>query len=471
MAPTSETPFDASPEQALFAMATHEGPVLVDLDETLYLRNSTEDFVGSAWPAPLAYLLMKILDKLRPWRMTGGGATRDVWRVAVISTLLPWSLLIWRLVARRLAREASNVVLIDRLKATRQPKAIVTLGFLPIVSPLVAAMGLHDTRLVAMRPWRFRGRREGKLALVINSIGEAELRSALLVTDSTEDLDLLEICSRPLRVLWPEARYHDAFTDSYIPGQYLSRVKRPGTQYIYHNIIKRDLALWILASVALASNPIAHVAGLAFLLFSFWTIYESGYVDNDRIGEKYEKDPVLSKAFFESPVRTSEVQPWLWAAASATVALFLLRWPDAPAALDFLAWTGVLLVTFFGFRLYNRIDKRTRIWLYPGLQALRTSALVALVPVTLVGMLAMAAHVIASWLPYYSYRRAGGSWQDGDYLVRLLSFVLLSFMVAGAVGWSAFWSFTALALLLWNVYEVRFELKELFQSAHRIDRG
>jgi hypothetical protein len=44
------------------AIRAHERPVLVDLDETLYLRNSTEDFIDCAWPGPLALLLLWVLE-------------------------------------------------------------------------------------------------------------------------------------------------------------------------------------------------------------------------------------------------------------------------------------------------------------------------------------------------------------------------------------------------------------------------
>jgi hypothetical protein len=37
--------YDSSPEAALAAVCAHEGPILVDCGETLYLRNSTEDFI------------------------------------------------------------------------------------------------------------------------------------------------------------------------------------------------------------------------------------------------------------------------------------------------------------------------------------------------------------------------------------------------------------------------------------------
>ena len=55
----------------------------------------------------------------------------------------------------------------------------------------------------------------------------------MLITDSLDDLGLLEVCLHPLRVIWPEARFREAFHDVYLPGLYTSRVKRPGTRYIY----------------------------------------------------------------------------------------------------------------------------------------------------------------------------------------------------------------------------------------------
>jgi hypothetical protein len=64
--------YDASPDDALAAIRTYEKPLIVDLDETLYLRNSTEDLIDCAWPGPLALLLPRVLEMVKPWRLTGG---------------------------------------------------------------------------------------------------------------------------------------------------------------------------------------------------------------------------------------------------------------------------------------------------------------------------------------------------------------------------------------------------------------
>jgi hypothetical protein len=66
------TEHDVSPEMVIAAIRSYDGPILLDLDETLYLRNSTEDFIDSARPRLLALILMCFLDLVKPWRWTGG---------------------------------------------------------------------------------------------------------------------------------------------------------------------------------------------------------------------------------------------------------------------------------------------------------------------------------------------------------------------------------------------------------------
>ena len=458
--------FDTSPDNALRTLVEHRGRVLVDLDETLYLRNSTEDFIGSAWPAPMAFLLIKLLDLLRPWRFTGGAQTRDVWRVACICILMPWSLWTWRSAARRLGRDFANRRLVAALRACDEPPTIVTLGFRPIVEPLVAAMGLRDLPLVAMSPWRFGDRREGKRALVVKAVGEAEVCGALLITDSLDDLDLLQTCLHPLRVIWPEARFREAFHDVYLPGLYTSRVKRPGKRYIYRSVISDDYSVWVLASIPLALHPWPHIAGLALLSVSFWAIYETGYVHNDLIGARYEKNPNLSQQFHESPVKVSAVLPWVWAAGCGVAGLMLLNWPFAPEAADLLAWSAVLVVTFFWFRIYNVTDERTRIWLFAGLQSLRALSFAAVASVTLVGTVALLAHVLSRWVPYLGYRVTGAYIDEEHGTSRLLFFVLLCGGLAVAVGVEPFWTPTGLVLLLWFAFKARRELLRSWRQAH-----
>ena len=465
------TPHDVTPETAIVALLAYSGPVLLDLDETLYLRNSTEDFIDSACPGVLALLLMRMLDAIKPWRWTGGDNTRDVWRVRTISTLLPWTVRRWKQRVIGLAEQFANLRLITALKTPGMTPIIATIGFQPIVAPLVAALGLPQARIVAARLTTFADRRDGKLHLVLDALGYETVRRALVITDSVQDLALLNACARPLRAVWPEARARNALHRVYLPGQYLTHVKRPGARYIVRGILQEDFAFWVLTSIALAGLPALHVLGLLFLLLSFWAIYERGYVDNDLIAAHFEKDPKLSAAFQDSPVATPPWQPWIWALACGAIAIFLLRWPLPANPWDFVEWAVVLLATHSWFRLYNRFDKGSRVWLFCGLQFARSAAFVVLVPIALVGVAALGAHVLAKWVPYYIYRLGGKDWPDTPFhLTRLLFFIVLALLIAFVQGFSYLWTWTAAALLAWNLYRARQELKTAYQAASRLDR-
>ncbi len=458
-------------DQVADAIREHDGPVLVDLDETLYLHNSSEDFINSAWPAPLVFLLIRMVEFLKPWRWTGGVTTRDVWRVGVVMVLMPWSVGRWRRAAVKLGREGANRALIAALGQTDAPKVVVTLGFAPIVGPLVDAMGLAGTRVLAMRPRGFAQRRAGKLAMVEAELGADAVRRSLVVTDSLDDQDLLAAAGRPMRVIWPQARFRPAFQNIYVPGLYITRIKRPGVRFIYRSIISDEFSVWVLASITLAFYPMMHVVGLAFLSLSFWAIYECGYVDNDQMGARFEKDPQLTDAFHEKPIEFPTVMPWVWAALSGVAALFLLRWPAAPVPADFLIWGFMLVLTWGWFKLYNRLDKDTRVWFFAGLQMLRSMALLAVVSVTVVGATALLSHALARWVPYYTYRATKTKYNDDQVnSTRLLFYILMAIGIGAAGGWYLVWNPLGLTILLWFAFKARRELIRNFRGIHLITR-
>jgi hypothetical protein len=464
------TPHDVSPEMAIRAIRLHRGPMLLDLDETLYLRNSTEDFIDSARPSLVALLLLRALDAVRPWHWTGGDVTRDVWRVRAIRMCFPWTARLWKRRVTALASEFANKPLLAALRVSGTTTIVATAGFHPIVAPLVAALGLPDAPIVASRLSTFADRRDGKLHLAIDALGDETVRSSLVLTDSAQDIHLLDACTRPLRAVWPEARCQLALSGVYLPGQYLSRVKRPGTRYIVRGILQEDFAFWILSSVALAAVPVAHVCGLLILLVSFWCIYERGYVDNDLVAAAHESDPKLDAAFHGSAVATPRWLPWVWAVACGAGGIAVLRWPARPAVTDGVAWLAVLVATHGWFTLYNRFDKASRVWLFAGLQFARAAAFVALVPVSPVGAAGLGAHVVARWVPYYVYRLGGREWPEAPFhLIRLLFFVVLTAFLALSNGLTAVLNGTALALLAWNVFRARDELVTALRAARRLD--
>ena len=237
-----------------------------------------------------------MLEALKPWRLTGDD-TRDNWRVCAIQTFFPWTRAAWRARVPFFAERYVNRELKAALKGRAEPAVILTNGFQSIVAPLLAAMGFADAPLVAARTYSFSDRRNGKLRMASHNLGSERLSSCLFVTDSISDLEVLQNCALPLRTLWPQACFRRALSGVYLPGEYISRIKRPGERYILRGIIQEDFVLWLLSSIGLAINPFSHLVGLLLLLVSFWSIYERGYVDNDLVASRCEPDPKLSATF------------------------------------------------------------------------------------------------------------------------------------------------------------------------------
>ena len=468
------TAYDVSPEDAIVAIAGHDGPILLDLDETLYLRNSTEDFIDSVAPRLPALILMRVLDVIKPWRWTGGEVTRDNWRVRLLFIFFPWVRIQWKNRVAELAKDFTNQHIMRALSTSTSTLCatpiVATTGYQEIVRPLIAAIGLPQVQVIASRLWHFSDRRNGKLHRVKEVLGEETVKESLVVTDSADDIQLLDACAKPLRAIWPQANYRYALSDVYLPGQYLTRIKRPNERYIWRGILQEDFAFWVISSLGLAALPLLHITGLAFLLLSFWAIYERGYVDNDLVAARYEKDPKLSSAFTDSKVATPRWQPWLWALASGAIAIVLLRWPHTPIPMDYITWLLVLLATHGWFLLYNRLDKSTRVWMFAGLQFARSAAFVAVVPVTPVGAGALAAQTLARWVPYYIYRLGGKGWpKTSFFLVRLLFFAVIALLLGMAQGFASLLTGTALVLLGWNVYRARKELVSVLKSIKRVE--
>ena len=151
--------------------------------------------------------------------------------------------------------------------------------------------------------------------------------------------------------------------------------------------------------------------------------------------------------------------------------LFALRRPFDPLPLDYLAWGAVLVGTHLLFRLYNRIDKPSRVWLYSGLQFARGAAFVAVAAVPPVGVAALGAHVFARWAPYCFYRQGGKRWvSDTFHLMRLVLFFWFALLLGAAYGPAGVLNWTGAALLAWMLYRARRELVAAWKSARRIDR-
>jgi hypothetical protein len=462
---------ETAPADALSVAREFGGPLLVDLDETLYLRNSTEDFIDTAVPAPLALLILRVLDALEPWRWTGGGATRDVWRVWTIMWLFPWTRLRWRNRARDLGQQFRNEALATALARRSQPFTIVTLGFTIIVAPLIEAMELGACRVVACKLSSTADRGRGKLALAGHALGAAVVSEAAVISDSNQDEDLFAACTAPLMVRWRNAFYRPAFRHVYLPGQYLDMVKRPGSGAL-KSVLVDDFPLWILAGMPFTLASGWSVLGAALLFVSFWAVYETGYIENDQVAARFESDPQLSAAFREFDTSTIGLKPWIYAALFGFLGVLCLRhstWYGFETV--FGIWASVLVGTRLFYRAYNYSDKQTRAWLYLGLQSLRVGAFAAVMPMNPVGALACAARAASRWQMYLMYRKVRGTsgydWTplpERTIALALFGVLLLFGAIGGFIHLAS--AGICIAFLLWNGLLARRELGNIVSAAH-----
>lgn len=384
--------------EVMEAIRAFQGPILLDLDETLYLRNSSQDFLASAQPRFFCGIILRILEKLKPWRFTGA-ETADVWRTFFVSLFMPWVWLTWRHEGVRLGQIHANKLLIDAANSSNGKLYVATLGFGPIVRPIVDGLGLNASDIISCRLFSFSDRRSGKLALVRNSLSEDRIRNALVVTDSRDDQDLLEASGRPFLKRWPGARFVSASSLICLPFEYLSKIKRPGAKYGWL-ILKEDfLSCWLIALFPYIVSEPAMSLPAFFLFVSFWSVYELGYYENDIIAGR-ESDGVRSKNF--DPERLSNL-PGLFYFYGILFSLvgFSLLGVDAATAIK---WSAVLVCVRLNYWVFNRIDKKTRIWLYFPLQLLRMFAISVVFPFNPEGVALCLSYAIARWLSYIAYR-------------------------------------------------------------------
>lgn len=211
------------------AHASPNTPVILDFDETLLLRNSTAEYLNSLRPRFIGFILIILLKIIRPWvwlpHPFKGDRVRDWFLVVVPTILLPWTLLFWQQKAKKLAEDYSNDELISAVAANSNARIIVaSLGFNFIIDPLLQHIPLKYDRSVSCRFWHPGDRIKGKLMMMQEILSKEEIESAILITDSEDDLPLLEVVGQPYFVLWSQAKYIEPFHDFWLYS-WLQKIK------------------------------------------------------------------------------------------------------------------------------------------------------------------------------------------------------------------------------------------------------
>ncbi|MBE9044112.1 hypothetical protein IQ255_06790 [Pleurocapsales cyanobacterium LEGE 10410] len=222
MGQSQSEPINLIEEQAALdaiANTSENVSIILDFDETLLLRNSTAEYINSLRPRLVGFILVRFLKVIQPWNWLpqpfNGYKVRDWFLVTVPTVLLPWTLLLWRRTAKKIAEDYGNIELISA--ANSNPKAqiiVASLGFNFIINPILRHLPIRCDRLVSCRFWRGAGdRHQGKLLMMQEVLLEKEIKSAILITDSEDDLPLLQVVRQPYFVLWSRAKYIVPFKD------------------------------------------------------------------------------------------------------------------------------------------------------------------------------------------------------------------------------------------------------------------
>ena len=459
--------------------------LLVDFDETLCLRNSTETFLDLAKPRFLAAFILRLLDVAKPWRLLPGPRKQHVYRdwlrVLSVVVLMPWCVSSWRKLSPQLGVEYCNEELLNILFAFRsKPTWIISNGFRMIIRPLLLPLG--DNRpilLAAPLLLGFRWRRLGKRVLAQRRIGATAVARATVITDGDDDNDLLAACRFPIRHTWPRAQFLPALRDAYVPFDYLENGKRPGQKHFFHVVVREELVVVWLAYLWTSPNPWLTALVLTFLHLSFWAVYEIGYFENDCVAARLESEPHIPSGFESRRHRFSPIGAWCFAGllSSAGTAMFwfaempvywfetLVGKPHNLRADEGIAlvvlWMMFLLLMRSIFYIYNHVDKLTRSLLYAFLQTLKFVGFSIYVSMSFLGGILITSQVITKWIPYivYRYGRTGPEWQTPDQLFRLIIFLTISLILSTGRGGHSkdFWVLFGV-VLFWCCWRARHEI-------------
>ncbi len=481
---------------SLVSSISEETLLILDFDETLFLRNSTEEYLNTLKPRLLGIFLLILLNKLKPWswfpKKHNPEKTRDWIRVVVSTLIFPWTPVLWKRKAKELARLYSNSELIQSTKNNSNLKPIIaSQGFTFIIEPIVQDIPISVEHLVACRFWRgINDRQLNKEELITKRSNLSQFSESILITDSLDDASLLSLVKYPCFTKWPNSACISAMSDMYLPILYYERVKRPGEKPFVNTIIKNHLVTLGLALSWTSPNPVLHLISMFFLVLSFWCIYEIGYYENDRIAEQYESEPVLSKTYQNHKLRIGRWQPWVWATMFSAVGMALLEttkfsdWSLGGSqllginnhfnthqlTLNFCIWAGVLLLTRLTFWAYNYLDKQTRVWLYPVLQLYKYFGFAAISMTNLMGSILLFTQVLAEWIPYLIYRFAKKRYDSFQQSVfRLVAFLCLS--VAMATASQDILLFTKIqfwGMLIWCFLRGREQIGRVISEAYPI---
>lgn len=435
-----------------------ERRVFVDFDHSLFLSNSTEEFLGSARPAFLAAIILKVLATIRPWLLLSRDRGYFVWRDAIrvwcIIILMPWTLFLFRRKAPQLFNRYLNQGLAQALRQSTSDKVIIiSFGFGFIIRQLIRESEFVRARLVASGIWHpARLRLRGKLRqMEIDSIA-ADPATDIVITDSDEDdSDLLATFSNGFHVQWPDQKTLGAHHGIYLPFYYLAKIKR-SPEFFLKSTLLEEYPLFVLAFILYQPLHWTVMLSGSLLFLGFLIVYEIGYHENDHIGARHERAPKLSEEFHRQQSYRIEPSAWYWLIGLTVIAIALL---DQQFILSILArlgiteigshlqaqalliglWVFMAVLVRLTFYVFNHVPLLWRIFVFFPLHLLKYFSPAIFFSLQPAGFALLSAQVIRTW-SVYAIRRCGG---DVEFIVsQLIRLMFLVLLLVGFALWTSF---------------------------------
>ncbi|MFH0259606.1 HAD family hydrolase [Vibrio barjaei] len=441
--------YSENPDELKSFLEEHSGSakkVIYDFDNTLFLDNSTNLYFNSIRPRWLVclifYFLNIVFDRFKIDRFIW----EDYIKTVIGIYLFPLSYFRWKYrTAKYFAKELLNEELLLNESKESRKYIVISFGHKEIIEPLLKHMGI-DYELICSKvlfnPKNIRKR--GKLYYIEPFLNEGDKENCLFVTDSKDDSELLEYFDNSFLLVWRRQTSVN-FHNVYLPLKYTARCKYNVKNILWNQHIGEDFVVLILAFGLYM--PIDLIA-ILMLFISFFSVYEMGYYENDFSASKNEDNPSLSgkqKEFINYPIYRAGIS---WALVTSFIGVYFL---SDKVIQDYSLWLSILCGLFLTFRIFNNIDVRHRIYLFPFLQIFKTFSYSLFFKLNPVGMILLFSQVMRQTTNYIVYRSGGEVRKFKRQNHRMLIFVvlLLCSIIASLIHVSDLFSVQFFIIMLW----------------------
>jgi len=454
--------------------------LILDFDHTLFLSNSTEEYLDCAYPKVLVALVLAFIEGLKPWQLLPQENARFIYRDAIrvwtITLLFPWTLLVWRWKAAQLAQKYGNTEILD-IAITHKwtTKVIASNGFKFILVPLLNALTFQYDILISSQFGQLKNgvRGRGKLDILQGNYGDyISFEQASFITDN-DDKDLLRVVSNPIQKVWDDARHFRACQNIYIPFVYTEGSNRGNKNHVINTILLTNYLILLMSYGMSSAFSIYNAIALFCLSVSFWCIYEAGYYENDFHEVNHEDTKGEGKKILKFADYPVEVGAWTWGGAIALIGIMVYFSQGAPSLAEWKTygiglsvWATWLLIVRLTFRVYNYSQRPLRVLLYPILQMFRLAGPILFLPLNILGISLIVAQATSRWVWYMVYRTGGDRKAAPHHVVRLFIFLaFISLFVATEQSLAPLLTLQFAIMLLWSLSRSASQLRVAFKKA------